>query len=209
MIQSFRNYLAKKVSFLDDLLAALVIVQRKRRRKVFQQKKGTVIEPISVTKVTIIGLSKTKIIEQYHLMGESKTLIPDLSPYIQPTTAETTNEAAHSICISLVNEDTDEVDLSEEEIKLDTMQSTATGVSIEDIETMNQAELDSSVLSLAQQQIARDTAEVLSGTELTLRSDPKFSKRLHMLLESCEQSVGLTDAPDTTPTGTEIDDLFN
>lgn len=209
MIQSFRNYLAKKVSFLDDLLAALVIVQRKRRRKVFQQKKGTVIEPISVTKVTIIGLSKTKIIEQYHLMGESKTLIPDLSPYIQPTTAETTNEAAHSICISLVNEDTDEVDLSEEEIKLDTMQSTATGVSIEDIETMNQAELDSSVLSLAQQQIARDTAEVLSGTELTLRSDPKFSERLHMLLESCEQSVGLTDAPDTTPTGTEIDDLFN
>lgn len=209
MIQSFRNYLAKKVSFLDDLLAALVIVQRKRRRKVFLQKKGTVIEPISLTKMAIIGLSKTKINEQYHLIGESKTIIPDLSPYIQPTTAAATNEAAHSICISLVDEDADEVDLSEEEIKLDTMQTTATGVSIEDIETMNQAEVDPSVLSLAQQQIAHNTAEVLSGTKLAFRSDPKFSEKLHTLLESCEQTVGLTDAPDTTPTGTEIDDLFN
>ncbi len=208
MIQLFKSYLETKVSYLDDLIAALVIVQRKRKRKrkVLQRKNERPVEPIITSKVNIIGISKTSFNKQYHLVGESKTLIPDLSPYIPTTKAEATNEVTHSICVSLTNEDTDEVDLSEEEIKLETIQNTATGVSIEDIEAMNKAETKSNALSFAQRQRVRNTAEILSGTELVLKSDPKFSEKLHSLLEHCEQTVNVTDKLNAK--STEIDDLF-
>lgn len=206
MIHSFRNYLETKVSFLDDLLTALAIVQRKRRMKAPQPKKEILIDKIPVS--AILGVSKTAVGKQYSLIGESKTIIPDLSLYMHPEETEVTGDVSQSICISLVNEDTDEVDLSEEEIKLDTVQATATGVSIEDIEIISKVEKESESLSPLQANRIRNTVGVLSGAELELKNDPEFSKRLNQLLENCEQAIQPEISASQLITG-DIENFFN
>lgn len=173
--------------------------------KVPQQKKEILIDKIPVS--GILGISKTAVGKQYSLIGESKTIIPDLSLYIQPEDIEVTNDVSQSICISLVNEDTDEVDLSEEEIKLDTVQTTATGVSIEDIEIMNKVEKESESLSPLHANRIRNTVGVISGAEFELNNDPEFSKRLNQLLEDCEQAIQPESTSQLIPG--EIENFFN
>lgn len=177
--------------------------------KATQPKKERLADKAITPVSGIIGASKTAFTKRYSLIGESKTIIPDLSPYIQSENTEVKNDVTHSICISLANEETDEVDLSEEEIKLDTVQTTATGVSIEDIEIMNKVDKKSEPLTPLQINKIRNTVGVLSGAELALNCDLEFSKKLNQLLENCEQPIDSTIGDVSKSTAGEIENFFN
>lgn len=91
---------------------------------------------------------------------------------------------------------------------MDTVQTTATGVSIEDIEIMNKVEKESKSLSPLQGNRIRNTVGVLSGAELELNNDSEFSKKLNQLLENCEQPIDSTIGDVSKSTAGEIENFF-
>lgn len=208
MIQSFRSYLQRRVLYLDELLIAMAVVQRKRRKRLPHPKEKQVVEQAVAPVASVIGVSKTASQKPCSLVGESKTSIPDFSAYVEPKQTAVPPEERHSISVALLSGESDEVDLSEEEIPLDAIQTTATGVTIEEIETMNRAERELESLSASEVEGVCHTTGILAGTVAAYQNDSAFSQRLHTLLEHCEESVQVTSNSEAQSTEKDIDELF-